>query len=202
LLDLVPRVTGSRIVNGPRTRPPRGRLVLCSAARLLVVITVCGCVATPSSTTPAVPLTAPSVTATASGVASPTDSQPPGAILAVNGQGNHAGVLGTYVYRGAGSDAPWLAARALSSIGVPAGGRLVVRLADQRLIGAWSARVAPAGDDQGVMVRGLADQPDENARSAVIELLAPAPGSWVLAVSLDYGDGSGSGSYFWLVEVS
>jgi hypothetical protein len=166
-------------------------------------MTVCGCVAAPSSTTPAGAATAP-VTPTASGsVASPTDaSQPPAAVLTVNGQGSYPGVLGTYVYRGAGSDAPWLPARALRSVAVGAGGRLVVRLADQRLIGAWSARTAPAGDDQGVTARGLAEQPDENGRSAVIELLAPPPGSWVLVVTLDYADGSGSGSYFWLVEVS
>jgi hypothetical protein len=173
------------------------------ARQLLGAIIVCGCVAAPSSTTPAVPSTS-SVAPTAAGsIASPTDTpQPPAAVLAVNAQGSHPGVLGTYVYRGAGSDAPWLPARALRSVPVPGGGRLLVRLADQRLIGAWSARIAPAADDQGVTVRGLAEQPDENGRSAVIELLAPPPGSWVLVVTLDYADGSGSGSYFWLVEVS
>jgi hypothetical protein len=171
-------------------------------AVLLLAVTVCGCTAAPTSTTPTAPPAAP-VTATPSRtIPSSAEAQPPAAVLAVNGQGSYAAVLGTYVYRGAGSDAPWLPARALRSVAVPAGGRLVVRLADQRVIGAWSARTAPAGDDQGVTVSGLAEQPDENRRSAVIELLAPPPGSWVLAVTLDYADGSGSASYFWLVDVS
>jgi hypothetical protein len=190
-------------VSGLRARPAHGSLASSLPARLLVAITLCGCVAAPSSTTPVIPSTA-SVTPIASGsIESPAEAaQPPAAVLAVSRQGSHAGVLGTYVYQGAGSDAPWLPARALRSVAVPAGGRLLVRLADQRLIGAWSARIAPAGDDQGVTARGLTEQPDENERSAVIELLAPPPGSWVLAVTLDYADGSGSGSYFWLVEVS
>jgi hypothetical protein len=190
-------------VRGSCTRSPHGQLASAFVACLLVLTTLCGCVGTPTSTTPALAATAPGTPTASGNLALPSDtSQPPAAVLAVNGQGNHPGVLGTYVYRGAGSDAPWLPARALRSVAVPAGGRLLVRLADQGSIGAWFARIAPAGDDQGVRVRGLAEQPDENGRSAVIELLAPAPGPWVLAVTLDYGDGSGSGSYFWLVEVS
>jgi hypothetical protein len=161
-----------------------------------VLALACGCMASPSPTS-GVPVSPPI------GPASTTDaSRPPAAFLAVNGQGRHPGELGTYIYRGAGSDSPWLPARSLQPVAVPAGGRLAVRLADQRLIGAWSVKVAPAADDQGVTARVLSAQPDVNRRWAVVDALAPPPGPWVLVVTVDYGDGSGSGSYFWLVEVS
>jgi hypothetical protein len=157
-----------------------------------------GCGAAPPSP---IPSNAVSSGEPVSPAATTDASRPPAAVLSVNGQGRREGELGTYVYRGAGSDSPWLPARSLESVAVPAGARLGVRLADRRLIGAWSARVAAAADEQGVPTRPLADEPDASRRWAALEFTAPGPGSWVLEVSLDYGDGSGSGAYFWLIEV-
>lgn len=167
------------------------------AITLLALGFAAGCAASaPPSASPT-----PSIFPSTATAAASDASRPPGALLAVNGQGRYAAELGTYVYRGAGSDAPWLPARSLDAVSAPARGRLTVRLSDGRPIAAWSARVAAAADEQGVAARGLAEQSDGARLTAEIELPAPGPGSWVLAVDLDYGDGSGSAVYFWRLEV-
>jgi hypothetical protein len=132
---------------------------------------------------------------------SPRGADPPAAVLIVSGAERHEGELGTYVYRGAGSDAPWLPARTLASVPVRSSDRLSVALVDGGVIGPWAATIAPAGDDQAERGRGLAADETAGGLRESVELPVPPRGGWVLMVRLDYGDGSGSGAYFWLVEV-
>jgi hypothetical protein len=139
--------------------------------------------------------------ASPSGAVTTQSGGPPLAVMTVDGGGRHEGELGTFVYRGSGTDAPWLPATALDSVAVKPDSRLTVRLGDQGLIGPWSATIAPAGDDQAERAQLLAREGTVGGLRESIELPAPPPGAWVLMADLNYGDGSGSGAYYWLVDV-
>lgn len=128
----------------------------------------------------------------------PTDpAAPPGALLSVDGDPAVAGELGSYTYLGRGSDSPWLPARMLQPVRAGADGRLVVRLANGDPIAGGRARVARAADTQGTRTELLGLSQEQQA----LVIVGPGPGSWVLAVDLDYAEGAGSGSYYWRLEV-
>jgi hypothetical protein len=155
----------------------------------------CASAAPPASTTPRAGAQSPSPSNTGAA------GEPPSAFLAINGAGRHEGELGTYVYGGAGSDAPWLPARSLDAIPIRSGDRLSVLLADGLLVGPWAATIAPAGDDQAERGRAFGRDETVGGLRETVELPAPPAGSWVVMVNLEYGDGTGSGAYFWLVDV-
>ncbi len=113
----------------------------------------------------------------------------------------HPGELGTYTFRGAGSDAPWLPARMLDAVQVQAGTGLTVSLEGGNLIDSWEAVVARSVDEQGVRPTPLGQQALPRPEAGAI-FAAPEPGSWVLAVSLGYADDEGVGVYFWRLEVT
>jgi hypothetical protein len=122
---------------------------------------------------------------------------PPAALLTVDGAPAIAGELGSYTYLGRGSDSPWLPAAMLQPVEVVAAARLVVRLANGEPIAGGSARVARAADTQGARTQPLGLSQEQQA----LVIVGPGPGSWVLAVELDYADDAGSGLYFWRLEV-
>lgn len=163
----------------------RSHLLLRVALASALVVAAC---AGPSPPSPATE--APSDAATAA-------AAPPDALLTVDGAPAVAGELGSYTYLGRGSDSPWLPATMLQPVQVGAGGRLVVRLANGEPIARGSARVARAGDTEGAETEPLGLSQEQQA----VVIVGPGPGSWVLAVELDYADEAGSGLYFWRLEV-
>ena len=162
------------------------RVFVASAMVCPMVVAACAGPAPPSP-----------ATAAPSDPASADPAAPPDALLTIDGAPAVAGELGSYTYLGRGSDSPWLPAAMLRPVEVGAGGRLVVRLATGEPIAGGSARVARAGDTQGSRTEplGLSQEQQE------VVIVGPGPGSWVLAVELDYADDAGSGLYFWRLEV-
>lgn len=156
-------------------------------AALCVVAGACGPVSSPATVSPSV--AASPIVATPTPVA----DSPPDAALAAEGGDPVVGQLGSYTWRGAGSDSPWLPG---SPIAVGAGEPLEVRLAGQPLVGDWRARVTPGDAAPGRPIRPLGHG------SGAIGFAAPGePGLWSVAVELTFVDGSGSATYFWALEV-
>lgn len=137
----------------------------------------------PSPTAPAEPFTP----------AGPEVSDAPGASL-VGGGESHPGEIGGFTFGGSSQSAPWLPATSLSTVEVAAGIPLAVELDERATIAEWAARVAPADDVTGDVVSGLAE-----GRGPVAAFAGPATGDWVLSVTITYGDGLGSGAYYWHV---
>ena len=170
-------------------------LVVTALAAACAMILAAGCAMVPPSPSLSPAPTSAGPSGTAAG------AEPPPAVLAINGAGRHEGELGSFTYRSAGSDAPWLPARTLESVSVRQGQRLTASFADGSLIGPWAATIAPAGDDQAERARAFGRDETVGGLRESVELPAPPAGSWVLMMQLEYGDGSGSGAYYWLVDV-
>jgi hypothetical protein len=149
-----------------------------------------------SSPSPVAALATPAATATeAAGSVSPATpravSDAPLAFLVVDAN-RYPGEVGGFTFGRYSQSAPWLPAKALDSITVPAGAQLRVELDDRATIDGWMARVATAADVTADSVAGLAE-----GGGALVAFGAPAPGDWVVSVTITYGEGLGSGAYFW-----
>ncbi len=131
--------------------------------------------------------------ATASAAASPASAtEPPAAALAAEGGDPVTGQLGTFTWGDGGSDSPWLLG---SPIAVGAGEHLTISLADGVGVATWSARRVPAGTTDGSDAAGL------GTGGPPIAFDAPGTGSWSVQVTVDFDEGLGSASYYWLVTV-
>ena len=168
------------------------------AACLFAALMVGGCASAPPTATP--PTAGAGATAGSPAASESEAGQPPAAFLAVDGRGSVEGELGSYTFGAAGSDSPWLPARALDGVAAAPGARLIITLAGGQPIGTWSAVIAAAGDDQAVNKRALGES-QAGGLGPAITLPAPSRGDWVLMVQLAYGDGSGSGAYYWEINV-
>lgn len=154
--------------------------------RRLVPLALGALLATSACGAPAPPTT-PEPSPTPTGELVPP--QPPVAVLSFPGGQPTAGDLGTYVYRGAGSDSPWLPGE---PIAVPAAGALgEVFLSEPLRVTTWWARVAPAG---------RAPRPGEAREIATgdgaIAFELPT-GTWTVEVSVQFAEGIGSATYYW-----
>jgi hypothetical protein len=119
----------------------------------------------------------------------PVAAQPPLAVLNFPGGEPTAGDLGTYIYRGAGSDSPWLPGEPMV---VPAAGALgEIFLSEPLTVTAWRARVAPAGQVPRI---GEGRQIAAGEGRMVFELPS---GAWTLQLSVQFGDGIGEAMYYW-----
>ena len=172
---------------------------------------VAGCTATPgggsSSVPPAVSspaATSEATSASAAPSATPAPAatpgqanpglpeRPPDATLAADGGDGVTGQLGSYTWRGAGSDSPWLPG---TPIAVGAGEPLTVRIGGDVPVEAWAARRAPgaATSDVGAIPVGTGE--------GAITFVAPPVGDWTIEVSVRFV-GGGSASYAWRLAVS
>ena len=131
----------------------------------------------------------------------PGISLPPLALLSVDGGEPMTGALGTYVYEGSGSDAPWLPAASLEPVQVPAGATLELTLESASAFVSWSAQVAAAEDVRGESRTGLG-QSEGSERMKSAAFASPEAGQWVLAVRVFYPDDRGDAFLFWLLDVS
>jgi len=144
----------------------------------------------PTPTPASVATSAPASTGLPS-IGRPGIDAPPDAELSVEGGDPVTGRLGTFVWRGGGSDSPWLPG---TPIRAGAGETLRVAPAPDLLTSGWSALLTPAANTDGEGAVGA------GSGSAVVDVTAPGAGSWTLAVTIAYGD-LGSATYFWLLEV-
>jgi hypothetical protein len=119
----------------------------------------------------------------------PLAPQPPAAVLSFPGGQPTVGDLGTYVYRDAGSDAPWLPGEPVAV--PPAGVLCQVFLSEPLRVTAWRARVAPAGRAPGI------GQEREIAAGEGPMIFELPSGAWTLQLSVQFGDGIGDATYYW-----
>jgi hypothetical protein len=136
------------------------------------------------------PMTEASATPSASSPSA--GSEPPAAALAVEGGDPVTGQLGTFTWGDGGSDSPWLPG---SPVAVGAGERLTVSLGDSVGVATWSAKSVTEETTDGSGARGL------GTGGPPIAFDAPGVGSWSVQVTVDFDDGLGSGTYYWLVTV-
>jgi hypothetical protein len=120
-------------------------------------------------------------------------AEPPGASLAVEGGEPVQGQLGTFTWRNAGSDAPWLDG---SPIRIGAGERLTLTLGDPVRVANWTASRVPPGNRDGSGAIGMGDGSAEP-----VAFDAPPPGAWSVRVEVWFSDSLGSASYYWLLNV-
>ena len=121
----------------------------------------------------------------------PAISDAPLAFLVV-GVDRQLGEVGGFTFGRYSQSAPWLPATALEPFKVPAAAELRVELDDRATIDSWVVRIATAEDVTADAVTGLA-----KGRGPAAAFRAPSPGDWVVSVTITYGDGLGSGAYFW-----
>jgi hypothetical protein len=154
------------------------RLAVLAIGALLATV---ACGAPPSKTSP------PPASIDATG--EPPLPQPPIAVLTFAGGEPVAGDLGTYTYRGTGSEAPWLAGE---PVAVPPTGALAqVFLSEPLPIASWWARVAPTGRQPRL------GEPREIGTGAGPIAFELPTGAWTLELSVQFGDGIGDATYFW-----
>jgi hypothetical protein len=128
--------------------------------------------------------------------AAPSDGEvagPPAASLAVEGGDPVEGRLGTYLWAGGGSDSPWLPG---SPIAVGSSERLTMSFRPAIDVVSWRARYVPSTASDPAGARSLG----EGTGPAHFE--APDAGSWTVEVHVDFADGAGNASYFWLVTAN
>lgn len=115
--------------------------------------------------------------------------QPPTAVLNFPGGQPTAADLGTYVYRGTGSDAPWLPGE---PIAVPPTGAIgQVFLSEPVRVASWSAWLALTGRKPGP---GEPRQIGAGEGPIMFELPS---GTWTLQLRVEFADGIGGATYYW-----
>ncbi len=146
---------------------------------------------TPSAGADATPAASPSGTLESAPPATPAVSDAPLATLVIGAQ-RHPGEVGGFTFGRFSDSAPWLPATALDTVRVRAGTELRVELDDRATMQDWTARIATAADVTADAVTGLASGVGPAAAFA-----APSSGDWVVSVTITYGEGLGSGAYYW-----
>jgi hypothetical protein len=119
--------------------------------------------------------------------------EPPAAALSVEGGEPVAGVLGTFTWQDSGTDAPWLDG---NPIQVASNEFLTLTMAEPIAIASWHVSRQPPGSRDGMGAVGIADGIGEP-----VTFPAPPPGPWSVMVDIRFAENSGSGNYFWLVQV-
>jgi hypothetical protein len=152
--------------------------------------------ASPSTVTAtATPADSPSETSDSPTPAPAGVSDAPVATLVV-GEQRHPGEVGGFTFGRFSESAPWLPATALDTVQVKAGTELRVELDERATMTDWTARIATAADVTADAVKGLASGAGPAAAFTV-----PEPGDWVVSVTITYGEGLGSGAYYWHLKV-
>lgn len=154
-----------------------------------VVATAPAATATPLATTTLEATQAPALTPapTVAGI-----DAPPEALLAAEGGDPVMGQLGTYIWMNGGSDAPWLRGAPIS---VGAGEPLSVTFLpgiDVASWRTWYVAAASNGQTGGASLGEGAGPPT---------FLAPASGSWTVAVTVTFLQDAGDANYYWRLDV-
>ena len=144
-----------------------------------------------ASASPPAPATAPVATPTPVG-STAIGAAPPEASLAAEGGDPVAGQLGTYTWRGGGTDSPWLQGAPMT---VGSAEPLTVSFEPPVDIASWQARSVAAGSAGPVGATALGEG------SGQPTFTAPGPGAWTVEVHTSFAGDVGSASYFWRLEV-
>ena len=123
----------------------------------------------------------------------PSRGEPPQATLAAEGGDPVAGTLGSFTWGDGGSDSPWLPG---APIAVAPGEPLTVHLADDVPIVDWTAKRDAATTADGIGAVAIA-----TGGAALVSFPALPPGAWSVQLVITFGDGLGSGAYYWTVTV-
>ena len=158
---------------------------------LLVAMAACAAPAVSPAASPAA-IPSPTAASSPSAVVSPSSStaepQPPAAVLSIAAGPPVAGSLGSYTFRGTGSDSPWLPG---TPIAVPATGGAARVLLDPPVgIASWRARRAPPGDTTGAATTAIA-----SGSGPIAFNLDGRAGT--LVVLVEFADNQGSAAWFW-----
>ncbi|HYO43232.1 MAG TPA: hypothetical protein VES19_08555 [Candidatus Limnocylindrales bacterium] len=197
-------IPGTVTVAGRRWRP----LLRLSALLAALAVAGCGPVGLPSPAGSASPPAsssgspvvgvdpAPTRERTAEPLPKPTERPGPPTVSLISGVGGVPvpGALGSYVWDGAGSDAPWLVPPGAEA--VRARGPYAVTVAPSLAIERWRAAWAP-------VVGGEARDPIGRMSGAGGLVLVPGPGAagaWSLQVDIRFAGGN-HGAWYWRVEV-
>jgi hypothetical protein len=161
----------------------------------IVVIAAAACSAAGVSPPAAAPTASatPTATATAAPASAPPlatpGPQPPNALLIVNGGAPSVGELGTYTWREAGSEAPWLPGTRTK---VAPGGAASVSLEVPVPTAAWWVKLSkPGGTDIGA--RQIA------AGTGAITFTVPAQAG-TIALHVEFASDAGDALYFWALS--
>ncbi len=120
---------------------------------------------------------------------------PPAAALTPVGADAVAGQLGSFLWQGTGSDAPWLVPPAAQAVHDP--GPYLVTFAPSILVDSWTARWAPIVDGPAGDVAGFG----EGGPGAVVLEGPDRPGTWSLQVDTRFAGGN-QGAYYWRLEIA
>jgi hypothetical protein len=146
------------------------------------------------ATTTVIPSTTPSEgPPTPEPTPEPPIPEPPAASIAVEGGDPVVGELGSFGWKNAGSDSPWLDG---SPIHVGPGETLALTMGEPVGIDQWTVSRVPPGDRDSSRAVGMGE-----GSGRPVTFLAPPSGSWSVNVDVWFVDNLGSASYYWLVEV-
>jgi hypothetical protein len=123
----------------------------------------------------------------------PPIPEPPAASVAVEGGDPVVGELGSFGWKNAGSDSPWLDG---SPIHVGAGEQLMFTLAEPVAIDTWQVNRVLPGSRDGIGSVGMGEGSGEP-----ITFDAPPSGSWSVGVNVLFADNLGSAAYYWRIDV-
>jgi predicted small lipoprotein YifL len=119
---------------------------------------------------------------------------PPDAALLVPDGDPVVGQLGTYVWRDAGSDSPWLPGTPVELVG---GRSILFGLRAAVPVETWAAAYADVRVEPGSVPRSIPLQ----SLAVPLEVAPPPPGRWTVVLRVTFGDGLGEAGYFWLVTM-
>ena len=149
---------------------------------------------TPLAAITPVPAASPAPPATTTPAPAEIDG-PPAAALAPIGADAVAGQLGSFLWQGTGSDAPWLVPPAAQAVHDP--GPYLVTFAPSLRVDSWTARWAPIVDGRAGDVAGFG----EGGPGAVVLEGPDRPGTWSLQVDTRFAGGN-QGAYYWRLETA
>lgn len=118
-------------------------------------------------------------------------TEPPAALLVVEGGDPVVGQLGSFTWENGGSDSPWLPG---APIHVGAGEQLTLTLANPVGVADWTVSRAPESDGSGEV--GVAQGSGEP-----VAFLAPPIGTWSVYVGVRFAGNRGDAAYFWQIQV-
>ena len=172
------------------TRSAPRRTAIAGVAATIAAVAVLGCGPTVTPPEPTSP--APSTTPIPPSPTLAGRDAPPDAFLAAEGGEPVTGQLGTYVWFGTGSDAPWMTGAPLT---VGSGEPLSLKVEPESRIAVWEVRDLPAGAGGPEEARTIAEG------TGAPRFEAPGSGTWTVEVTLEFAGGAGRAAYFWRLKV-
>lgn len=163
-------------------------------AIVIVALGIAACTGATASGAPSAQASVPRTVASSTPDAPAASlGEPPQATLSAEGGDPVTGALGSFTWGDGGSDSPWLPG---APIAVASNEPLTAHLPAGVPLKDWKAARVPAGTTDGVEAMAIAD-----GTTTPIAFEAPGPGTWSTQLTVTFGDGLGSATYYWAVAV-